>query len=102
MARHTASGRSGPKMPAGRDRSGRDRRHDDHEKTAHRNIGKYDMAYLAGFIWGIFPYICFVVMIVGTVYRYQTDQLRWTSKSSELLEKKLLILGSVSFHIGLL
>jgi nitrate reductase gamma subunit len=41
-------------------------------------------------------------MIVGTIYRYQTDQLRWISKSSELLEKKLLILGSVTFHIGIL
>ena len=60
------------------------------------------MGYFAGFIWGLFPYICLVVMIVGTIYRYQTDQLRWTSKSSELLEKKLLILGSVTFHIGIL
>jgi nitrate reductase gamma subunit len=60
------------------------------------------MRYVVGFIWGVFPYICLVVMIVGTLYRYQDDQLRWTSKSSELLEKKLLIIGSVSFHIGIL
>ncbi len=60
------------------------------------------MTYLTEFIWGVFPYICLVVMIVGTVYRYQDDQLRWTSKSCELLEKKLLIIGSVSFHIGIL
>lgn len=60
------------------------------------------MTYLAGIAWGVFPYICLVVMIVGTIYRYQSDQLRWTSKSSELLEKKLLIIGSVSFHIGIL
>ena len=60
------------------------------------------MTYLTELIWGVFPYICLVVMIVGTVYRYQDDQLRWTSKSSELLEKKLLIIGSVSFHIGIL
>ena len=60
------------------------------------------MGYFTQFIWGVFPYICLVVMIVGTLFRYQDDQLRWTSKSSELLEKKLLIVGSVSFHIGLL
>ena len=60
------------------------------------------MTYLTGLTWGLFPYICLVVMIVGTIYRYQTDQLRWTSKSSELLEKKLLIIGSVPFHIGIL
>lgn len=58
--------------------------------------------YLTELTWGIFPYICLTVMIVGTLCRYQADQLRWTSKSSELLEKKLLIIGSISFHIGLL
>ena len=60
------------------------------------------MTFLTGFVWGLFPYFCLLIMIVGTIYRYQADQLRWTSKSSELLEKKLLILGSVSFHIGIL
>ena len=55
-----------------------------------------------GVFWGLFPYICLLMMIVGTIYRYQSDQLRWTSKSSELLEKKLLILGSVTFHIDIL
>lgn len=59
-------------------------------------------AYLTELTWGVFPYICLTVLVVGTLCRYQTDQLRWTSKSSELLEKKLLIVGSVSFHIGLL
>ncbi len=60
------------------------------------------MAQLTSFIWGTFPYMCLVVMVVGTIYRYQSDQLRWGSKSSELLEKRLLTLGSMLFHIGIL
>ena len=60
------------------------------------------MTQLATFTWGVFPYICLVVMIVGALYRYQSDQLRWTSKSSELLEKKLLTVGSMLFHVGIL
>lgn len=60
------------------------------------------MTQLSAFTWGIFPYICFAVMIVGALYRYQTDQYRWGSKSSELLEKKLLTIGSILFHIGIL
>lgn len=60
------------------------------------------MTQLTAFLWDIFPYICLVVMIVGTIYRYQSDQLRWGSKSSELLEKKLLTLGSMLFHTGIL
>ena len=60
------------------------------------------MTQLSAFTWGVFPYICLVVMIVGTLYRYHSDQLRWTSKSSELLEKKLLTIGSILFHVGIL
>lgn len=59
------------------------------------------MSQVAQFVWGIFPYICFAVMIVGTIYRYQSDQLGWGSKSSEMLEKKWLIIGSMLFHIGI-
>ena len=60
------------------------------------------MTQLSAFIWGVFPYICLVVMIVGTLYRYQSDQLGWGSKSSELLEKKMLTAGSMLFHVGIL
>lgn len=60
------------------------------------------MTQIATFTWGVFPYICLVVMVVGALYRYQSDQLRWTSKSSELLEKKLLTVGSMLFHVGIL
>lgn len=57
---------------------------------------------LSAFTWGVFPYICLVVMIVGTIYRYQSNQLSWGSKSSEILEKKLLTSGSILFHVGIL
>ena len=59
------------------------------------------MTPLASFTWGVFPYICLTVMVVGTIYRYQSDQLGWGSKSSEMLEKKLLTRGSMLFHIGI-
>ncbi len=59
------------------------------------------MTQLSAFTWGIFPYLCLAIMIVGTLYRYQSDQLRWGSKSSELLEKKLLTVGSMLFHVGI-
>lgn len=42
------------------------------------------------------------IFIVGHVYRYQHDQFGWSSKSSELLEKKWLRLGSNLFHFGIL
>ncbi|WP_042463223.1 respiratory nitrate reductase subunit gamma [Neobacillus dielmonensis] len=54
------------------------------------------------FLWGVLPYIVLTIFIGGHIYRYQHDQFGWTSKSSELLEKKLLRLGSNLFHFGIL
>lgn len=54
------------------------------------------------FMWIIFPYTCLLVLVMGTLYRYQFDQLGWGSKSSELLEKRMLTVGSALFHWGIL
>lgn len=57
---------------------------------------------LEQFLWVILPYIVLAIFIGGHIYRYQHDQFGWTSKSSELLEKKLLRLGSNLFHWGII
>ena len=54
------------------------------------------------FLWVIFPYICMVVFIVGHIFRYRNDKFGWTAKSSEFIEKKQLMIGSVLFHIGVI
>ncbi|ANF97118.1 respiratory nitrate reductase subunit gamma [Paenibacillus bovis] len=54
------------------------------------------------FLWVIFPYMCIVVFIVGHIFRYRTDQFSWTAKSSEFIEKKQLMLGSLLFHLGVI
>ncbi|MCF8567511.1 respiratory nitrate reductase subunit gamma [Alicyclobacillus tolerans] len=56
---------------------------------------------MAQFLWVIFPYLCIAVLVVGTIYRYSYDQIGWGSKSSEILEKRLLRWGSLLFHWGL-
>jgi nitrate reductase gamma subunit len=57
---------------------------------------------LEQFLWMIFPYIVLTIFIGGHIWRYQYDQFGWTSKSSEVLEKKQLRLGSLLFHWGIL
>jgi nitrate reductase gamma subunit len=59
------------------------------------------MSAFSVFLWSVFPYICLLIMLVGTIYRYHFNQLSWTSKSSELLEKRLLSIGSRLFHWGI-
>jgi nitrate reductase gamma subunit len=54
------------------------------------------------FLWVIFPYLMIMVFLVGHIYCYNMNQLEWTAKSSEFLEKKSLKYGSMLFHIGIL
>ncbi len=54
------------------------------------------------FLWVIFPYICMVVFVVGHIFRYRYDQFGWTAKSSEFIEKKQLMIGSLLFHLGII
>ncbi|MGG3018919.1 respiratory nitrate reductase subunit gamma [Geobacillus stearothermophilus] len=54
------------------------------------------------FLWVIVPYLALVLFVAGHIWRYQHDQFGWTSKSSELLEKRQLCLGSLLFHWGIL
>ncbi|WP_411350272.1 respiratory nitrate reductase subunit gamma [Paenibacillus sp. WLX2291] len=54
------------------------------------------------FLWVIFPYACMVIFVVGHIFRYRTDQFSWTAKSSEFIEKKQLMIGSMLFHIGII
>jgi nitrate reductase gamma subunit len=54
------------------------------------------------FLWIIFPYICLTSFILGHVWRYKYDKFGWTSRSSQLYEKKILSWGSPLFHFGIL
>ncbi|MCM3636313.1 respiratory nitrate reductase subunit gamma [Sporosarcina luteola] len=54
------------------------------------------------FLWVIFPYICMAVFVVGHIFRYRHDKFGWTAKSSEFIEKRQLMIGSLLFHIGII
>ena len=61
---------------------------------------------MQGFIhtaaFAVYPYIALSVFLIGSLVRFDTDQYGWRSKSSQLLRRKQLILGSVLFHVGIL
>src|SRR3989304_1486922 len=54
------------------------------------------------FMFGIFPYFMLTVLFVGSIVRFDRDPYSWRSKSSQLLRKKRLALGSNLFHVGIL
>jgi nitrate reductase gamma subunit len=54
------------------------------------------------FLWVVIPYVAITVFIVGHIWRYRRDQFGWTSRSTQLLESRLLKWGSPLFHYGAL
>ena len=53
-------------------------------------------------LFGVYPYIALSVFLIGSLVRFDTDQYGWRSKSSQLLRRKQLIVGSILFHVGIL
>lgn len=53
-------------------------------------------------LWVILPYACIAIFIIGHIFRFKYDQFSWTAKSSEFVEKKSLMWGSILFHLGII
>jgi respiratory nitrate reductase gamma subunit len=51
-------------------------------------------------LWVVLPYVALTVFAVGHVWRWRTDQFGWTTRTTQLLENRLLRLGSPLFHLG--
>ncbi|MDY2668934.1 respiratory nitrate reductase subunit gamma [Schaalia hyovaginalis] len=52
--------------------------------------------------WVALPYLAIVLLVVGLVWRYRTDQYGWTSRSSNWNESAILRWSSPMFHFGIL
>ena len=50
----------------------------------------------------VLPYLCLATFVVGHVWRWRHDQFGWTTHTSQLLESRILRLGSPLFHLGAL
>ena len=53
-------------------------------------------------LWGALPYVAFLMLVGGTIWRYRYDQFGWTTRSTQLYESRLLRIGSPLFHFGIL
>lgn len=52
--------------------------------------------------WVVLPYVSIVMLVVGLVWRFRTDQYGWTSRSSQWRESAILRWSSPMFHFGVL
>ena len=53
-------------------------------------------------LWMVIPYVSITVFIAGHAWRYRYDKFGWTTRSSQLYERRLLRIGSPLFHFGIL
>lgn len=53
-------------------------------------------------LWGVVPYVAFVLLVAGLLWRYRYDKFGWTTRSSQVYESKLLNIASPMFHYGIL
>ncbi|MBL3668863.1 respiratory nitrate reductase subunit gamma [Streptomyces sp. M2CJ-2] len=53
-------------------------------------------------LWVALPYVCLAVFVLGHIWRYRYDKFGWTTRSSQLYERRLLRIGSPLFHFGIL
>ena len=54
------------------------------------------------FLWIVIPYVAITIFILGHGWRYRHDQFGWTTRSTQLLERRMLDWGSPMFHYGAL
>jgi len=59
-------------------------------------------SYVNTLLFGVYPYICLVVLLIGSLIRFDREPYTWKSDSSQILRKRELRIGSNFFHYGVL
>lgn len=59
-------------------------------------------SFLNEFLFGIYPYLCLTVLLLGSLIRFDREPYTWKSDSSQILRRRELRLGSNLFHYGVL
>ncbi|MFE0510855.1 respiratory nitrate reductase subunit gamma [Streptomyces sp. NPDC058964] len=69
---------------------------------AHHVTSAVDVGTGSILLWVVLPYVALAVFVLGHVWRYRYDKFGWTTRSSQLYERRLLRIGSPLFHFGIL
>ncbi|MGN6469670.1 MAG: respiratory nitrate reductase subunit gamma [Rhizobiaceae bacterium] len=59
-------------------------------------------SYVNTLLFAVYPYICLVVLLIGSLIRFDREPYTWKSDSSQMLRKRELRLGSNLFHYGVI
>ncbi len=53
-------------------------------------------------LYGALPYVAIILFLLVSIQRYRNDPFTFSSLSSQFLETRKLVWGSVPFHVGIL
>jgi nitrate reductase gamma subunit len=59
-------------------------------------------AYVNTLLFGVYPYVCLAVLLIGSLIRFDREPYTWKSDSSQMLRTGHLRLGSNLFHFGVI
>ena len=54
------------------------------------------------FLFAALPYLALAALVFGSIYRYRARRFTYSALSSQFLESRALLWGTVPFHIGIL
>lgn len=60
------------------------------------------VGYMDELLFGIYPYVCLAVLLLGSLIRFDREPYTWKSDSSQILRNAQLQLGSNLFHYGVI
>ena len=60
------------------------------------------MEYLNQALFGYYPYVALAVFCLGCLIRFDREQYTWRSGSSQILDRRNMVLASNLFHVGIL
>src|SRR3974377_2372269 len=58
--------------------------------------------YVNTLLFGVYPYVCLAVLLIGSLIRFDREPYTWKSDSSQVLRAGQLRLGSNLFHYGVI
>ena len=58
--------------------------------------------YVNTLLFGVYPYVCLAVLLIGSLIRFDREPYTWKSDSSQMLRAGQLRLGSNLFHYGVI
>jgi nitrate reductase gamma subunit len=58
--------------------------------------------YANTLLFGVDPYVCLVVLLIGSLIRFDREPYTWKSDSSQILRRRQLRWGSNLFHYGVI